>query len=318
MIKRMFFLLYACIFLAACAGEPAVISAQEKKTEIQNNKYAIIPEAPRPGDPVTIGANSNEKEVQLIVDGKQVSKAKFFTIPAEGNNPDFRAAIIAVPTVTRAGSAVLRLTSDSNTISEIKITIAPREYESQTLHFSAEVSSLVNDPNPERTKESEILWGIWATTGNQIYHAGPFNLPTTATRRTSPFGYRRTNIYTDGTRTSSIHAGVDFGIPTGTAVYACARGKVVLSRARILSGNSVVIEHAPGVYSMYYHLNEVIAKEDDIVEMGALIGRSGATGMVTGAHLHWELRISTEYADPDVFVERPLIDKKLIISKIFN
>jgi len=320
-MKRAIILLFVSLTFVTCATKPAEISAQETDTAVLKthvNKYAIIPEAPRPGDPLTIGVNSNEKEVQLIVEGKQVSKSKFFTVPAEGKTPSYRAAIIAVPTGVRAGAAVLKMTNDWNATYEVEITIAPREFQSQTLNFSAEVSSLVNDPNPERTREAEILWAIWNTTGNQIYHTGPFALPTTATRRTSPFGFRRTNIYTDGKRTSSVHAGVDFGIPTGTEVYACGRGRVALSRPRILSGGSVVIEHAPGVYSMYYHLDKVIAQENTIVETGALIGLSGATGMVTGPHLHWELRISTEYADPDVFVARPLLDKRLIISKIFD
>ena len=320
MIKHAIILLFTGLFFTACAGQPAVISAQESGATHtpHENKYAIIPESPRPGDPVTIGVNTDEKEVQLIVDGKQVSKSKFFTVPAEGKIPGYRVAVIAVPSGTKAGAAVLKLTNDWNATYEIEISIAPREFQSQTLNFSAEVSSLVNDPNPERTKEAEILWAIWNTTGNQIYHAGTFSLPTTATRRTSPFGFRRTNIYTDGKRTSSVHAGVDFGIPTGTEIYACARGKVALSRARILTGYSVVIEHAPGIYSMYYHLDKVIAKENTVVETGELIGLSGATGMVTGPHLHWELRISSEYADPDVFVTRPLIDKKFITGKIFN
>jgi murein DD-endopeptidase MepM/ murein hydrolase activator NlpD len=87
---------------------------------------------------------------------------------------------------------------------------------------------------------------------------------------------------------------------------------------RIISGYSIIIEHAPGIYSIYYHLDSIIAQEGSIVEAGEVIGLSGSTGFSTGPHLHWELRVNTENTDPDAFVARPLIDKTLIISRIFN
>jgi murein DD-endopeptidase MepM/ murein hydrolase activator NlpD len=201
---------------------------------------------------------------------------------------------------------------------EIPITIAHREFRSETLHLTPSLTSLVADPNPERTAESERLWAILARTGNQIYHTGRFVLPVTSTRRTSQFGTRRVNAYSDGRRVTSIHAGVDFGIPTGTEVRASGRGRVVLSRMRILTGYSVILEHAPGVYSLYYHLDSVIAQEGTIVNTGAIIGLSGSTGFSTGPHLHWEVRVSTENTDPDILVSRPLLDKDLIISRLFN
>lgn len=310
MVKRTLILLFICLTFIACAGNPAITA--------QPVRFTVIPESPRPGDPVTIGVNTNEIEAQLFINDRQVSKARFFTVPAEGRNPAFRAAFLGVPATASPGRATIKMINEWGAAYEIEITIAPREFRTETLHFSPAVTTLANEPNPERAREAERLWAIWTTTGNQIYHTGTFSLPVTSTRRTSPFGFRRVNIFTDGTRTSSIHAGIDFGIPTGTEVFASARGRVILSRMRIITGYSVVIEHAPGVYSMYYHLDSVIAEENTIVEAGTLIGLSGSTGLSTGPHLHWELRIGSEYVDPDVFVGRPLLDKNLIISRIFN
>jgi murein DD-endopeptidase MepM/ murein hydrolase activator NlpD len=87
---------------------------------------------------------------------------------------------------------------------------------------------------------------------------------------------------------------------------------------RIVTGNTVIIEHAPGIYSLYYHLDRINVQEGAIVTAGAVIGLSGSTGLSTGPHLHWELRINTEGTDPDAFVSRPVIDKDLIISRIYN
>jgi murein DD-endopeptidase MepM/ murein hydrolase activator NlpD len=281
-------------------------------------KYTVVPESPRPGDPVTIGVNDTVREAVLFVDGKQTAKSVCFSVPAEGNKPGFMAAIITIPSTVTAKDVIVKLNNNGVTLYVIPIFIAPREFRSETLALDPALTSLVADPNPQRTAESEKLWEILVTNGREIYHSGKFVLPVTATRRTSQFGTRRINQYSDGRRVTSIHAGVDFGIPTGTEVYACGRGKVVFSKMRILTGNSVIIEHAPGVYSLYYHLDSLIAEEGTIVEAGAVIALSGSTGFSTGPHLHWELRVSTENTDPDVLVNRPLIDKDLIISKIFN
>ena len=326
---RIFLVLFASLIFSSCtATANNAVTAQVR--------YTIIPEAPRPGDPITIGINSYAKEVLLFVNEKQAAKALCFSIPAEYSGelersraprrnsrlserqPGFMAAIITIPTTIEAEVATIIINNEAGLLCEIPITITPREFHSETLRLTPALSSLATDPNPQRTAESRRLWEILSTTGNQVYHTGPFVLPVTSTRRTSQFASRRINQYPNGRTTTSIHAGVDFGIPTGTPVVACGAGKVVLARMRIISGYSVIIEHAPGVYSIYYHLDSVSVQEDTIVEAGELIGLSGSTGFSTGPHLHWELRVSTENTDPDAFISRPIIDKELIISRIYN
>jgi murein DD-endopeptidase MepM/ murein hydrolase activator NlpD len=78
--------------------------------------------------------------------------------------------------------------------------------------------------------------------------------------------------------------------------------------SRINTGYSIIIEHLPGVYSHYYHLSEMRVHEGDIVQSGDVIAASGATGLATGPHLHWEVRIAGENADPDYLCARALID----------
>jgi len=304
-MKRVFIFLFISFVLTA------VVPAQVK--------YAVIPDSPRPGEPLTIGFDGTAKEALLFVNGKEVAKAKTFPVPAEGNKRGFTAALLAVPSTVTPGDALIRLNNDKGAVvCEIPLTIATRDFRSETIQLTPALTSLVSEPDPQKTAESNRLWQILITTGNQVYHSGTFVLPVTATRRTSQFGTRRINEYADGRKVTSIHAGVDFGIPTGTQVSACGAGKVILSRMRVLTGNSIIIEHAPGVYSIYYHLDSVIAKEDAMVKAGEVIGLSGSTGFSTGPHLHWELRVSTENTDPDIFVTRPVLDKDLIISRIYN
>ena len=287
-------------------------------------RYTVIPESPRPGDPVTIAVNTAITEAVLLVNGRQAARASGFEVPPEGGQPGFNAAILAVPSTVEAAGVVIRLTSAGAAIQEIPLTLTPREFRSETLTLTPAMSSIITTPDPQRQIESNRLWEILTTTGKQIYHFGKFIFPVASQRRTSFFGARRVNVYPDGRRTTEIHAGVDFGGPVagqslqGADVLACGRGMVILSRMRIVSGNSIIIEHAPGVYSIYYHLDTLYAQEGQIVEAGTVIGLVGSTGFSTGAHLHWELRVSTENTDPDAFVNRSLIDKELIISRIYN
>jgi len=281
-------------------------------------RYTLIPESPRPGDPVTVAADTYAKEAIILVGGKQVAKANCFYVEDEAGVPCYFASILAIPSTVASGAAVIRLNNDSGVLCEIRFTIAARDFRSETLRLDPALTTLVTTSNEQTRAESARLWQILTTTGDHVYHDGVFVLPISTTRRTSQFGTRRVNQYSDGRRVTSIHAGVDFGAPTGTEVYACGKGKVILARARIISGNSIIIEHGPGIYSIYYHLDSITAQEDAVVEAGEIIGLVGSTGFSTGSHLHWELRISTENTDPDVFVDRPLLDKSLITSRLFN
>jgi len=288
-------------------------------TYAETLRVALIPESPRPGDPVTIAVNTPAKEALLFVNERQVAKANFFFVDDNPGVPCYFAALLAVPTTIAAnGTVMIRINNYAGLLREIPVTITPREFRSETIRLNPDLTRLVTTTDPQRTAESHRLWQILNTTGNTVYHHGQFVPPIATTRRTSSFGTRRINQYSDGRNVTSIHAGIDYGAPTGTEVFACGAGKVVLARMRIISGNSVIIEHAPGVYSIYYHLDSITAQEDTIVEAGEVIGLVGSTGFSTGPHLHWELRVSTENTDPDVYIERPILDKNLINSKLFN
>jgi murein DD-endopeptidase MepM/ murein hydrolase activator NlpD len=302
-----------CIFL--CINFILTTFAAAQSADI---KYAVIPETPRPGEPVTISAAGGAKQAVLLANGRQLSKAAFFSVPAADGKPGFITALLTVPSTANPSAAVIRLENDGRVILEIPITIAEREFISEVIELNQVLTGIRTDPDPQKTAESDRLWAILNRTGNEIYYSGKFIPPVSSTRRTSFFGDRRVYKYSNGKSDTSIHAGVDFGVPTGTQVLACGSGKVVLARMRIVTGNSVIIEHAPGVYSLYYHLDKIEVKEDSLVTIGALLGLSGSTGLSTGPHLHWEVRVSTENTDPDAFTARPVIDKDLIISKIYN
>jgi hypothetical protein len=94
------------------------------------------------------------------------------------------------------------------------------------------------------------------------------------------------------------HRGVDFRGATGTPVRAPARGVVVLADPLYFSGSTVILDHGLGVFSMLAHLSRLDVKPGSLVLRGDLVGAVGATGRVTGPHLHWTLRIGTASVDP--------------------
>ncbi|MDR1858778.1 MAG: M23 family metallopeptidase [Treponema sp.] len=281
-------------------------------------RYAVMPENPRPGEHVSIGAGSGSgaRAAVLVSEGRRLAKAAFFPVSAEGGKPGFLAAVLAIPSTAHTGQAMIVVEGVAGIIGEISLDIAGREFESEGIDLNPTLTGIRTDPSPQRTAESEQLWAILNRTGNEAHGFGRFSPPVQSTRRTSQFGSRRVYRYSNGGTDVSIHAGVDYGVPTGTAVSACGPGRVVLARNRIVTGNSVIIEHLPGVYSLYYHLNTIAVAEGALVAAGTLLGNSGATGLATGPHLHWEIRVFGENADPDAFIARPIIDKDAILSKI--
>lgn len=120
---------------------------------------------------------------------------------------------------------------------------------------------------------------------------------------TSFFGTRRT--YNDDP-TPTFHTGVDFGGGVGLPIVATAAGKVVFAGVLDVRGNATIIDHGLGVFSGYYHQNEILVKTGDRVEKGQQIGKVGNTGRVdraneyagAGAHLHWELWVNGNQVNP--------------------
>ena len=258
----------------------------------------------------------NLQAVLLDRQGRRLTKAAFFTLPREEGEQELRAAILAVPTTAVSGNAVIRIESQDSIIKDLPFMIGSREFISEVIHLDQANTELRTVEDQQKTAESELLWAILSRTGTEIYTQSSFLAPVSSTRRTSFYGDRRVYRYSDGSSDTTIHAGIDYGVPTGTEVRSCAAGRVVLARSRIVTGNSVVLEHLPGLYSLYYHMENITIQEGSVVEAGALLGLSGSTGLATGPHLHWEIRVSGEYADPDAFLPRPILDKKDILSKL--
>lgn len=96
----------------------------------------------------------------------------------------------------------------------------------------------------------------------------------------------------------SYHSGVDLRAGLGAKIKAAQAGKVILSEPLYYTGNHVAIDHGGGVITTYSHLNESLVQPGQMVDQGEVIGFSGATGRVTGAHLHWGAKVNTTTVSP--------------------
>ena len=153
------------------------------------------------------------------------------------------------------------------------------------------------EPGPEELKQidadSKIKATVFATTADTPLWSGSFRVPVIAAP-TDSFGTRRTF----NGKLASIHKGMDFRAPMGTVVRAGNSGIVVLARPLYYEGNCVVIDHGLGLYTISMHFSRIDVHEGQRVSAGDPLGLSGATGRVTGPHLHWAVRWQGAYLDP--------------------
>jgi murein DD-endopeptidase MepM/ murein hydrolase activator NlpD len=173
------------------------------------------------------------------------------------------------------------------------VEIHAAHYRTETLN----VAPKFVEPGPDELKiieaDSAIKAKVFGTSAAEPEWSGDFVAPVKA-QPTDSFGVRRTF----NGKLDSIHKGMDFRAASGTPVHAANSGVVVLAQKLYFEGNCVVIDHGLGLYTISMHLSRIDVHEGDRVAKGQRVGLSGATGRVTGPHLHWAVRWQNAYLDP--------------------
>jgi murein DD-endopeptidase MepM/ murein hydrolase activator NlpD len=173
------------------------------------------------------------------------------------------------------------------------LAVKPRRFPTRTLKVDPE---LVNPPPHEMeriARETQQLHRIWDAPASARVWEGPF-VPPVPDAANSSFGTR--SIYNGQPR--SPHSGTDFLSPAGRPIKAPNAGRVVLAAPLYFTGGTVVIDHGLGVLSLFAHLSSIGVREGDTVKTGDVIGEVGATGRVTGPHLHWSVHVAGARVDP--------------------
>jgi murein DD-endopeptidase MepM/ murein hydrolase activator NlpD len=142
-------------------------------------------------------------------------------------------------------------------------------------------------------EEAEKVRAVFAQVTPRRFWSGPFRAPVPGPV-ISEFGKR--SVYNGQPR--SPHAGTDFRAAAGTPVRAPNAGRVALAAELYYSGKTVIVDHGFGLYSYFGHLSAVSVREGAMVAAGDVVGRVGATGLATGPHLHWSVRLAGTRVDP--------------------
>ena len=216
---------------------------------------------------------------------------------------------IVIPLDQKAGRIPFRVTTacedgSGKASTDHPVTVAPKEFPEQKLTVE---SKYVNPPKAALVrieKEKKRLSAAYARRTPIPASAGPFLMPVPG-EPTSVVGARR--ILNGEPR--SPHPGIDLRAGTGTPVLAAGGGVVALAGDLYYSGGTVIVDHGGGLFTIYAHLSKIEVEEGATIHEGAQLGLSGATGRVTGPHLHWGARVGAEIFDP-----RGLTDPRLFSS----
>jgi len=211
-----------------------------------------------------------------------------------------RWALVGIHALTEVGAHPLKLTATDaagqQTEVLLSVPVVGGSYGVEDIVLPPERSALL-DPDLIKA-EWERLAQVFGVFGRQQLWVGPFIVPAQGPI-TSQFGTRRSY---NGGPALSYHEGIDYDAPPGAAVLAANDGQVALAEPLTVRGNAVIIDHGLGVHSGYYHLSEINVQEGQQVEKGDVVGKVGDTGLATGPHLHWEIRVSGINVDPTQWI----------------
>ena len=190
--------------------------------------------------------------------------------------------------------------ADSKTLraTHVLVVVRPRRFPTRTLKVD---EAFVNPPpsvSGRIAREARELQELWQHSPPESRWSEGFVRPV-PNPANSRFGTR--SIYNGQPR--SQHGGADFLSPAGTPVQAPNAARVVLARDLYFLGNTVVLDHGQGLFSILAHLSAIDVHQGESVAAGQVVGRVGATGRVTGPHLHWAVRVAGARVDPLSLVE---------------
>jgi murein DD-endopeptidase MepM/ murein hydrolase activator NlpD len=214
------------------------------------------------------------------------------TWPVYASGPGQWRALVGIDLDTRTGRHEIAVTSGEARVTR-PLVVRSRTFPTRRLSVDP---ALVNPPPEARERidrESRELAAAFTASPPERSWTTAFVRPVPDVAN-SAFG---THSVFNGQPTSQ-HTGADFLSPSGRPVKAPNAGRVVIAGARYFSGNTVVIDHGQGLFSVLAHLSQIDVAVGDTVAAGRVIGTVGSTGRVTGPHLHWAVRLNGARVDP--------------------
>jgi murein DD-endopeptidase MepM/ murein hydrolase activator NlpD len=214
------------------------------------------------------------------------------------NRSDRWLAVVGVDLDSRPGEHAVDVTfsyADGRTrVVREPVTVRSEKFPTTELTVEERYVELSPEDQARAEREGAETSAIYDTFTPERYWSEPFLVPVQGAIDGRNFGHRR--VFNGQPR--APHSGADLRARTGTPIVAANRGRVVLAKDLFYSGNAVFVDHGQGLYTTYLHLSKIDVAVGDVVERGQRLGLAGATGRVTGPHLHWGVRILDARVDP--------------------
>lgn len=274
------------LFAAVLRGDGAE-AVKSEDLRIRHKQRALHPgeviylhvQSPRPLKDLRIQAFGNE--FQAFREEDPASWAALIGIDLETTPGTYRMELLGIDLEGKSVKALRRMK------------ILSKKFPVRALKVDEKFVAPSKDAMARIEEERRRVNAIFALVTPEKLWTGPFRSPVPG-KVISAFGKR--NIYNGQPR--SPHTGIDLRGKVGTPIRAPNRGRVVLAADLYFSGNTVILDHGLGLFSYLAHLSEISVREGGEVDAGSFLGRVGATGRVTGPHLHWTVRIGAARVDP--------------------
>ena len=206
-------------------------------------------------------------------------------------------AIVGIPLAAAPGEASISVRTPEDGLRQLNYNIAPKRYSEQQLKVSPRTVDLSPEDLARYERERAHQETVIATFSQPLPPSLRMQVPVPG-RKSSSFGLRR--IFNGQAR--NPHSGMDIAAGTGTPVLAPLPGRVIDVGDYFFNGGTVWLDHGGGLLSMYCHLSAMDAQTGEVLPGGARLGAVGATGRVTGPHLHWGVMLNRTMVDPALFL----------------
>lgn len=263
-------------------------------------KASFKPEKIKQGDILLVSIKANPGAYKIS--GTFLDKPVYFYTDSNKNS---YAALIGIDMNTEPNLYTLSLNLEDEKGKKIKksykIKVRPTKFGLQRLTLPKEMVELDEETLKRVMAEQKKIGKIWNIFTEEYLWEGNFISPAEG-EVSSNFGLRR---IINGEQ-KNPHNGIDFAAPEGASVYAPNHGRVVFIDELFFSGKSLVIDHGIGLFTMYFHLSEILVDDGEDIKKGQVIAKVGKSGRATGPHLHWGMRLNGAKVNPISIVNLPL------------